>query len=209
MSISRVQRLETTRHWQWNLLIVGILFVYISFLAGLIITKKHEFFPFEEVKDNYLQIDPFQGHIVKAAREEISGKGVVVRLNTLCNSLIQPSPEFNYLVFSRNILGDMCARNPSEVNFVAYIKYEKHMKRLNKSGNKVIYTLSKKVAVINWPSKELVAQKIFQKDYTFVRNYNGLESAVDKRLCSISEEPSDEEVKNWIASLVISDNYYY
>jgi hypothetical protein len=61
--------------------------------------------------------------------------------------------------------------------------------------------LQKKVAVINWPGKELVAQKIFKKDYTFFASDRDFDSPVEEKLCSISEGPSDEEVKLWIASL--------
>jgi len=123
----------------------------------------------------------------------------------MCNSLVEQSPEFNYLVFSQNILGNLCAKDPSQVNFVAYIKYEKHIMNQPQNSKKLIYQLAKKVAVINWPNKELVAQKTFTKNYTFSKSYTGKDSDVERKLCLITEEPSDEEVKGWIASLALRD----
>ena len=209
MSISRVQRLQTPAPWQIQLLIIGFILSYITFLAVLYIAKKHEFTPFEEVKDNYLQVNPFEGHIIKAPNQSIHGKGVVIKLNTLCNSIIQQSPEFRYLTYSQNILGDLCAKSPSEVNFVAYITYEKNLISESNKSKKVTYQLAKKVAVINWPSKELVAQRVFIKNYPFPKNIAELDAVAERKLCVITEEPSDEEVKTWIASLASEDSYYY
>jgi hypothetical protein len=209
MAMTRVHRLETQAHWQLQVLIIGFLFLYIALVAVLYIVKKHEFTPFEQVKDNYLQMNPFEGHIIKAQFTDIKGKGVVIKLNTMCNSLIQESPEFSYLVYSQNILGDLCAQNPSEVNFVAYIKYEKQLIDQPKKSNKMVYQLAKKVAVVNWPTKELVAQRTFTKNYPFSKSFKDINSEVDRKLCVASEEPSDEEVKRWIASLAHGDFYYY
>jgi len=200
MAISRVHQCETISEKFWPILFIGVM-IYISIMASLIYIKKHEFNPFEEVRDKYLQVNPFEEHIVTAHTTKLQGKGVVVKLNTMCNSLIQQSPEFNYLVFSQNILGNMCARYPSEVKFVAYIKYEKQKIKQEQNKNVVVYQLQKKVAVINWPNKELIAQKTFAKNYTFLMNSRGLDSTVEEKLCSISAEPSDAEVKYWIASL--------
>jgi hypothetical protein len=209
MSMTRAHRLETQAHWQLQILFIGFLFLYISLVAVLYIIKKHEFTPFEEVKDNYLQINPFEGNIIKSRFHDLQGKGVVIKLNTMCSSLIQQSPEFSYLDYSQNILGDLCAKKPSEVNFVAYIKYEKQLINQPQKNNKVIYQLAKKVAVINWATKELVAQRTFTKNYTFSKGYSGKDSDVDRKLCIVSEEPSDEEVKRWIDSLALGDYYYY
>jgi len=125
----------------------------------------------------------------------------------MCNSLIEPLPEFNYLVFSQNMLGPLCASCPSDVNFVAYIKNENHRIEQQKNENKIVYRLEKKVAIINWPGKELIAQKTFTKDYTFFVSERGFDSAVQKKLCSLSEEPSDAKVKQWIASLAAQGRY--
>lgn len=167
--------------------------------------KKMEFTPFEEVRTHYLQINPFKNPIIIAPQKHLKGKGVVVRLNTLFNSIIEPSPEFNYLVFSQNILGGLCAKNPSQVKFVVYIKYEKHKKNHPQEKNQILYQLQKRVALVSWPKKELVAQKTFTKNYIFNKRKNGRDSDVASRLCLISAEPSDEEVKRWIASLAAAD----
>jgi hypothetical protein len=205
MSFSRAQRLETPLQRRCLILFMGILLSYISLIGILFIMKKHEFIPFEGVRDNYLQINPFDGQIIKAPEQSLHGKGVVVRVNSMCNSLVEQSPEFNYLVFSQNILGNLCAKDPSQVNFVAYIKYEKHIMNQPQNSKKLIYQLAKKVAVINWPNKELVAQKTFTKNYTFSKSYTGKDSDAERKLCLITEEPSDEEVRGWITSLALSD----
>lgn len=163
--------------------------------------KKMEFIPFEKVKENYLQVNPFEGPIIVDPQKHLRGKGVVVRLNTLFNSIIEPSPEFNYLVISQNVLGNLCAQKPSQVKFVVYIKYEKQKKNHPREKNQLIYQLHKKVAIVSWPQKELVAQKTFTRNYIFYKRPNGRDSDVASKLCLISEEPSDKEVKRWIASL--------
>ncbi len=198
---SRVQWLEILSEKHWEILFIAFMFLYISLITSLVFIKKHEFNPFMEVKYKYLQVNPFEEHLAAAPTSSLQGKGVVVKLNTMCNSLIKQSPEFNYLVYSQNILGYLCARDPSEVKFVTYIKYEKHRLSQKQNKNMIIYQLQKKVAVVNWPDKKLVAEKTFSRDYTFLMKSRGLDSAVEEKLCSISEEPSDEEVKHWIASL--------
>ncbi len=201
MAISHVQRLEENIPWRWQILIYGLLLAYISLIALLFMIKKMEFVPFEKVKENYLQVNPFNGPIIVDHQQYLQGKGVVVRLNTLFNSIIEPSPEFNYLVVSQNILGNLCATDPSQVKFVVYIKYEKHKKNLPHHKDQLLYQLERKVAIVSWPQKELVAQKTFTKNYIFYKRYNDRGSDVASKLCLISEEPSDEEVKRWIASL--------
>lgn len=205
MAVSQAQRFENTMYWRWQLLCLGLLFLYLSVIVILFLVKKMEFTPFEEVKENYLQVNPFKDPIILAPKQHLKGKGVVVRLNTLFNSIIEPSPEFNYLVFSQNILGNLCAKDPSQVNFVVYIKYEKSKRNHPKENNQLLYQLQKRVAIVSWPKKELVAQKTFTKNYIFNKKYNGRDSDVGSRLCLISEEPSDEEVKRWIASLATAD----
>jgi len=206
MSISHAQRLQNTMQWRWQLLFIGLIFSYISVIAILFLLKKMEFTPFEKVKENYLQVNPFDGPIILDQQKHLQGKGVVVRLNTLFNSIIEPSPEFNYLVFSQNILGDLCAENPAQVKFVVYIKYEKHRKNHPQKDEQLLYQLQKKVAVVSWPKKELVAEKTFTKNYIFYKKYKTRDSDVASRLCLISAEPSDEEVKRWIASLATANN---
>ena len=206
MAISQVQRLENTKQWRWTVLFIGLIFSYISVIAFLFMMKKIEFIPFEKVKENYLQVDPFKVPIIIASQKGLCGKGVVVRLNTMCGSIIEPCPDFNYLVVSQNILGDLCAQNPSQVNFVVYVKYVKNKKNDPKQKNQIIYQLQKKVAIVSWPTKELVAEKIFTKNYIFYKKFDGRDSYVASKLCLISEEPSDEEVRRWIASMAPVDN---
>jgi hypothetical protein len=201
MAISHAQRMNATIQWRWQFLIFWLLFTYISVIALLFLVKKMEFTPFEETKMDYIQINPFKDPLIIAPQQQLSGKGVVVRLNTLFNSIIEPSPEFNYLVFSQNILGHLCAQDPSQVKFVVYVKYEKHKQNHPKQKNQIIYQLQKRVAIVSWPKKELVAQKTFTKNYIFYKRYSGRGSDVASKLCLISEEPSDEEVKRWISSL--------
>lgn len=208
MSMTRVHRLGTQAHWQLQILFIGFLALYIFLVAGLYIIKKQEFTPFEEVKNSYLQINPFEGNVIKAQYHDIQGKGIVIKLNSMCSSLIQQSPEFSYLDYSRNILGDLCAQTPSEVNFIAYIKYEKRLIDAAQETNKAVYQLAKKVAVINWATKELVAQRTFTKNYAFLKGNTARDSYADLKLCGVSKEPSDEEVKRWIASLALGDVYY-
>jgi len=124
----------------------------------------------------------------------------------MCGSIIAPCPEFNYLVVSQNILGNLCAQNPAQVNFVVYVKYEKQRRNDPKQRNQIIYQLQKRVAVVSWPKKELVAEKTFTKNYIFYKKFNGRSSDVASKLCLISEEPSDEEVRRWIASMTSIDN---
>jgi len=64
MAISHVQGLEDTKQWRWTALFIGLIFSYISVIAFLFLVKKMEFIPFEKVKDNYLQIDPFKAPII-------------------------------------------------------------------------------------------------------------------------------------------------
>jgi len=165
-----------------------------------------EFTPFQKVRKDYLQINPFKDRLIISPEHHLEGRGVVVRLNTLFNSIIESSPEFNYLVFSQNILGNLCAKDPSQVKFVVYIKYEKHKKNHPQKKNQIIYQLQKRVALVNWPQKELLAQKTFTKNYIFNKRCNGRDSDVASRLCLISAEPSDEEVKRWIASRATVDS---
>ena len=206
MAISHVQRLNDTKQWRWTVLFIGLIFSYISVIAFLFLVKKMEFIPFEKEKANYLQVDPFKAPIIIASQKGLCGKGVVVRLNTMCGSIIEPSPEFNYLVVSQNILGDLCAKDPSQVNFVVYVKYVKNKKDDPKQKNQIIYQLQKKVAIVSWPNKELVAEKIFTRNYIFYKKFNGRNFDVTSKLCLISEEPSDEEVRRWIASMASIDN---
>jgi hypothetical protein len=100
MALSRVHRLETISDGHWEIWFVAFLFLYISALSVLFYIKKHEFIPFEQVKDQYLQVNPFNEPASKAPTQKLQGKIVVVKLNTMCNSLIKQSPEFDYLVFS-------------------------------------------------------------------------------------------------------------
>jgi len=205
MAISHVQRLDNTKQWRWTVLFIGLIFSYISVIAFLFLVKKMEFIPFEKVKENYLQIDPFQSPIIISHQKDLRGKGIVVRLNTMCGSIIAPCPEFNYLVVSQNILGNLCAEDPSQVNFVVYVKYEKHQNNDPKRKNQIMYQLQKKVAIVSWPKKELVAEKTFTKNYIFYKKFDGRNSDVASKLCLISEEPSDEEVRRWIASMAPVD----
>jgi hypothetical protein len=207
MAISHAHRLEETIPWRWQLLIFGLIFSYISVIAVLFLVKKIEFTPFEKVRMDYLQVNPFNNPIIIAQQKDLKGKGVVVRLNTLFNSIIQPSPEFNYLVFSQNILGNLCAQDPSQVKFVVYVKYEKNKKNDPQKKNQILYQLQKRVAIVSWPKKELVAQKTFTKNYIFYKRYDGRDSDVASKLCLISEGPSDEEVKRWITSLVTGNDF--
>jgi hypothetical protein len=163
--------------------------------------KKMEFTPFEKVIRNYLQVNFLKGPIILDQQQHIQVKGVVVRLNTMFNSIIEPSPEFNYLVFSQNMLGNLCAKDPYQVKFVVYIKYEKVQKNLPQAKNQILYQLQRRVAIVSWPKKELVAEKTFTKNYIFYKKYDGRNTDVASKLCLISEEPSDEEVQRWIASL--------
>ena len=140
MAISHVQRLDDSKQWRWTVLFIGLIFSYISVILFLFLIKKMEFTPFEKVKESYLQIDPFKAPIIIAIQKSISGKGVVVRLNTMCGSIIAPCPEFNYLVVSQNILGNLCAQDPSQVNFVVYIKYDKYKKTTQK--RKIILSIN-------------------------------------------------------------------
>ena len=207
MAISRVQELETVPEGHWEIWVIAFLFLYVSILSVLFVIKKHEFTPFEKVRDQYLQVNPFNEAIIVAATPRLQGKGVVVRLNTMCNSLIEPLPEFNYLVFSQSMLGPLCAKCPSEVNFVAYIKNENQRILQQKNKHKIVYRLQKRVAIISWPKKELIAQKTFTKDYTFYTSDRGFDSRVQGKLCSLSEEPSDAKVKQWIAYLAAQGRY--
>jgi hypothetical protein len=207
MAISRAENLETVPEGHWEVLVIALFLLYAAILATVFFVKKHEFIAFEKVKDQYIQIDPFNEAMVAAAKPKLQGKGVVVKLNTMCNSLIEPSPQFNYLVFSQNMLGPLCATSPSEVNFVIYIKNENQQIKQEKDKRKVVYRLQKKVAIINWPGKALIAQKTFTKDYTFVTSDRGVDSMVQRKLCSLSAEPSDARVKQWIASLAAQGRY--
>jgi hypothetical protein len=209
MAISRVhvQELETVPEGHWEIWVIAFLFFYVSIFSILFIVKKHEFTPFEKVRDQYLQVNPFNEALLVAATPKLQGKGVVVKLNTMCNSLIEPIPEFNYLLFSQNMLGPLCAKCPDEVNFVAYIKNENQRIIPQQNKHKIVYRLQKKVAIINWPSKELIAQQTFTKDYTFSASDRGFDSKVQRKLCSLSEEPSDAKVKQWIASLAAQSRH--
>ena len=85
MAISQTQRLHRTIQWRWQVLFIGLIFSYFSVIAILFLVKKMEFTPFEKVKENYLQVDPFKGPIIVDLQQHLHGKGVVVRLNTLFN----------------------------------------------------------------------------------------------------------------------------
>jgi len=204
MAISEAKQLDTSEKWH-DLLVFGIILAYLSAIAILVILKKYEFAPFQEVRENFTQFNPFDGKIIHESQHMVYGKGIVVKSNTLCNSIIDKSPEFDNLFLSQNILGELCAENPFQVNFVVYIKYDRRRLDRLRNRKKVVYQLQKKVAIVNWQNKELMAQKNFTKNYTFIINKNGKTLEADKRLCIISEEPSDEEVKHWIYSLVVSE----
>lgn len=200
MALSRTQSLKPLEK-QWFILITFILLIYLSFLAFSLLLRKWEFAPFEAMREHFLQLNPFETKLPPAPQPTLTGKGVAIRLNTLCNSLITSSPEFHSLYLSRNILGERCATDPSEVGFVVYILYAKSQVATPKADKKVIYRLQKKVAVVNWRTKELVAQKTFSKEYHFVINGEGRHLEADRKLCRLSEEPGDLEVKQWLATL--------
>ena len=61
------------------------------------------------------------------------------------------------------------------------------------------------MAIVSWPKKELVAEKTFTKNYIFYKKFDGRNADVASNLCLISEEPSDEEVRRWIASMAPVD----
>lgn len=204
MSISEAKQLDTSEKWH-DILVFSIILAYLLVIAIFVFIKKYEFAPFQEVRENYMQFNPFGGKIIKESQHMVYGKGIVVKLNTLCNSVIDKSPEFDNLFLSKNILGELCAEEPSQVNFVVYIKYDKQRLNQPRNHNKVVYQLQKKVAIVNWQNKELMAQKNFTKNYIFFINKRGKPVEADKKLCIISEEPSDGEVKNWIYSLVVSE----
>jgi hypothetical protein len=147
MTISRVhvEQLETVPEGHWEIWVIACLFLYAAILSILFIVKKHEFTPFENVREQYLQVNPFGKAILVAATPKFQGKGVVVKLNTMCNSLIEPSPEFNYLLFSQNMLGALCAKCPSEVNFVVSIQNENQQIIWQKNKHKIVYRLQKRL----------------------------------------------------------------
>jgi|UniRef100_A0A7C5ER95 hypothetical protein len=200
MAISRYQTLRASEK-RGIILFSLLLLIYLSFLTFFSVLRKVEFAPFEQVRDNFLQFNPFDQKLRPAPQTGLSGKGVVVRLNTLCNSLITKSPEFHTLHLSRNILGERCASDPSEVRFVVYIMYDKNQVAEDKPSKRIVYQLQKKVAVVDWKTKELVAQRTFVKNYPFIINDKARQLEADRKLCLLSEEPGDLEVKHWFASL--------
>jgi len=206
MAISQAQQLDTSDR-RWIPLIFCLILAYISLITLFIIVKKYEFAPFQEARDNFVQFNPFGGQVSKASHTGLPGQGIVVRLNTLCNSIIDKTPEFNTLYFSQNMLGERCAKDPSQVNFVVYIKYDKQQIAQHQPSKKIIYQLQKQAAIVDWKTKELVAQKTFVKNYTFFLTDEARTLEVDKKLCLISEEPSDLELKQWIASLASVEPY--
>jgi len=203
MAISEAKRFDTSEKWH-DFLVFGIILAYLSVIAICVVIKKYEFAPFQGVRENYMQFNPFGGKMIVESPQMVYGKGIVVKLNTLCNSVINKSPEFDNLFLSQNILGDLCAGDPSQVNFVVYIKYDKQLLTQAMNHQRVVYQLQKKVAIVNWQNKELMAQKVFTKNYIFHTNSRIKTLEADQKLCIISEEPSDEELKHWIYSLVVS-----
>ena len=64
-------------------------------------------------------------------------------------------------------------------------------------------------AFIGWASNYINYDRplgLIIRNYIFYKKFNGRNSDVAGKLCLISEEPSDEEVSRWIASMASIDN---
>lgn len=156
MAISQTQHLDSSDR-RWLVLPLVILLAYVSLLTVFVVIKRHEFAPFQEARDNFVQFNPFEEKLSKASHTGLPGKGVVVRLNTLCNSIIDKTPEFNTLYFSQAMLGERCAKDPSQVNFVVYIKYDKQQIAQHQPSKKIVYQLQKRAAIVDWKVRREVA----------------------------------------------------